>query len=802
MRLAFLVLLSHWLRHPVQALLVVLGLAMATTLWSAVQAINGEARAAYEQAAAVLDLAEPPRLLPQSANLDLATYVRLRRAGWPVSPVLEGRFPGADGGVTLQGIDLLSHPLAPTLAAASEAASEAASAAPLAALTAQIAFASPDTASQFAPEGWQVFEVESLPQDIVFADISLVAQVLARPDSLSYLLLLGDPPAGGGDLSALAPDLKRVASGPGSPATDLTRSFQLNLTAFGFLSFAVGLFIVQGMLSLAVDQRKGMIKTLRHLGVDRQNLYAALLVEILTLAVLAGLVGLVLGFLLAGLLVEDVSATLTGLFGAKLDGQLRFRWGWALSGLAMCAIGTILASLQAFVVLASTADPHGLPARIAAGFAQQGATVLSAAGLLCILLGSAVFLTLGGLLGGFALLGGLLLGAALLLPALIVVTLKQLSKWFRGLFAEILMADSRHQLPGLAMALMALLLAISTNIGVGTMVSSFRFTFETWLEKRLSADLYLSLDSEDALEEVLEWAKDNTRIALPMYRAAQQVLGQDVTLRAMEVDEQLRRDWPLLAQAPEVWDQFDAGTAILINEQFAHRSGLSLGDMVSVTPDWRPQVAAIYADYGNPKAEISLSHRGAGVRVPQLQPVQVAIRSTTPAQDRNKILQEIEQNDISISVREQVQGFSLAVFDRTFTVTAALNVLTLAVAGFALFTSFLTQWSSRLPQLAPLWAIGMTRQRLAVLELSRSLILAAVTALLALPLGLILAWVLLSVINQEAFGWRLPMWIFPGQIATTAAMSGLVATAAALLPMLRLLRLPPDQLLRGFSDDR
>lgn len=45
-------------------------------------------------------------------------------------------------------------------------------------------------------------------------------------------------------------------------------------------------------------------------------------------------------------------------------------------------------------------------------------------------------------------------------------------------------------------------------------------------------------------------------------------------------------------------------------------------------------------------------------------------------------------------------------FERTFAATAALNSLTLAVAGVALFISLLTQSQSRLGQLAPLWALG------------------------------------------------------------------------------------------------
>jgi len=47
-------LLGHWRRHPVALLTLVTGLAVATALWSGVQALNAEARASYARAASVV----------------------------------------------------------------------------------------------------------------------------------------------------------------------------------------------------------------------------------------------------------------------------------------------------------------------------------------------------------------------------------------------------------------------------------------------------------------------------------------------------------------------------------------------------------------------------------------------------------------------------------------------------------------------------------------------------------------------------------------------------------------------------
>ncbi|OYW46720.1 MAG: hypothetical protein B7Z31_15695, partial [Rhodobacterales bacterium 12-65-15] len=105
-RTALMVLLSHWLRHPLQLAMLVLGLALATGLWSGVQAINAEARAAYDRAAGVLGQDQLDRLVPKDGTLSVEEFASLRRAGWPVSPVLEGRVDG----LRILGIDPLTLP--------------------------------------------------------------------------------------------------------------------------------------------------------------------------------------------------------------------------------------------------------------------------------------------------------------------------------------------------------------------------------------------------------------------------------------------------------------------------------------------------------------------------------------------------------------------------------------------------------------------------------------------------------------------------------------------------------------------
>ena len=76
------------------------------------------------------------------------------------------------------------------------------------------------------------------------------------------------------------------------------------------------------------------------------------------------------------------------------------------------------------------------------------------------------------------------------------------------------------------------------------------------------------------------------------------------------------------------------------------------------------------------------------------------------------------------------------------------------------------------------------------------------TALLALPVGLGIAWVLLEIVNVADFGWRLPMEVFPWDWAKLLLWALVAAVLAAAFPMCRLAKLPPSQLLKVFAHER
>lgn len=820
-------LLSHYRRHPGQLAMLLLGLWVAGALWSGVQAINASARDNYARAEALLGSGFDRLEREDGQTLTRNDFIQMRRVGVMVSPLLEGELITDRGEkLTLIGIDPLTLPGDSTLARGQ-------------AFGGLQGFIMPPWQTRLAPDTRSqlgtnptlnsgrpfppMIDAPELPPNTLVMDIAIAAQLLRAGDSITALVSAADTlPAAPSGFTLVRADTR---SSPG----ELTQSFHLNLTAMALLALIVGLFIVQAALGLALEQRLGLLRTLRALGVSGRTLVALLALELVFLGLLGALVGLVSGLWLAKTLLPDVAATLQSLYGADVSTKLSLPWHYWLGGVGVTLGGLFIAG-SGVLWRASRIRLLGLGQAQAwrAGFQRQlrlqtwlgGVAALSALALLWLstwssdeALGSGFELVV-----GFGLVAAIILAAALWLPALLSLSLRGLSRlthlarsWPLTQWA---LADLQLQLPRLSLAMMALLIALSANLGVSSMVGGFRLTFLDWLDQRLMADLYLKpptaqfavidawlaqrdvvherLITADAKSQLLEIATGNTR----------RRPGLPLSVFGITPGQTLMADWPLLStlgNRDAAWQALQHGEAF-VNEQLARGEGIALGDRLRLaTPGGGESVTVvgIYPDYGNPRGEVVMATDRV-LRLFKVPPASIGI-VMQPSEDadllRQQLIERFNLTPHSLRDQREVKATATAIFERTFAITRALNGLTLGVAALALLATLLAQAQERRRRLAALWAIGVPLRRLLGIVLAQLAGAALVTGLLAIPLGIAITACLVWGINVAAFGWRLPLHIFLGEISLTLITAVLVALLAAGLPMFKLWRTPPRSLL-------
>lgn len=245
----------------------------------------------------------------------------------------------------------------------------------------------------------------------------------------------------------------------------------------------------------------------------------------------------------------------------------------------------------------------------------------------------------------------------------------------------------------------------------------------------------------------------------------------------------------------------------MLSEQLARHLKVGIGHTIELPTAegiWQARVVAIYADYGNPRGHILVNAADMRKYWPALPVSRYAVRMdpTAVATLKHTLQRNFSLDDTRLVDQARLKEWATQVFERTFSATTALNTLTLIVAGIALFIALLTQSQSRLGQLAPLWAMGVTRRQLMLLNLGQTWLLTLLTLVFAIPLGILLAWCLVAVINVQAFGWRLPLQVFPSQLIRLAGLALLATWLASAWPLWSLWRSRPVDLLRVLSDER
>lgn len=159
--------------------------------------------------------------------------------------------------------------------------------------------------------------------------------------------------------------------------------------------------------------------------------------------------------------------------------------------------------------------------------------------------------------------------------------------------------------------------------------------------------------------------------------------------------------------------------------------------------------------------------------------------------DVDKLVQEMQgaingRQALDIRSNQALRQTSLEVFDRTFAITSALRLLAVIVAFIGVLSALLSLQLEQTRELGILRATGMTLRQLWALTLLKTGLIGAVAGVLAMPVGYVLAWILIYVINVRSFGWTLQMQLQPGYFVQSLAVAVIAALLAGIYPAWRL----------------
>lgn len=589
-------------------------------------------------------------------------------------------------------------------------------------------------------------------------------------------------------------------------------AFHFNLTMLSGIALTVGLFLIYNTVSVAVMTRRREIGMLRTLGVTRRQVLALFCLQALLLGAAGAVLGVPLARLMAAGAIALTSTTVDTLYVATaaqvppLSGVhwfMAFGLALPLSLLAALVPGREAARVQPAEAMRNEAG--AVAAKAGAGFWKQGAPAL-----LCFIIGYAAALqpAVAGLpLWAYFSCLCAIVGMSLLVPAVLRGTADGLRAVLGRLFGiegRLAASQIRASTHRLSISVAALAVSLALTVAIAVMVSSFRQTVLYWVNQTLGADLYVrpgtpprSQRPPSFSETTLEILRSHPAVkALDAYRSMDLPYGDRIIkLGTGNFALQMEHGRLALKTAGNPRDFLKRALEqeeVFVSESFALRFGLREGDHVELLTPQGPQafrIAAQFYDYSNDSGTLTMDMALFQKWFGESRPTHIAIY-LKPGSDAEAVKTDlVRQLDgrgfVSIFTNSGLRAEVLRIFDSTFAITWALEIIAIAVAMAGVAVTMMTLVLERREEIRLLRIAGAETGQVKRTIMLESGILGAVSQGLGLAVGVLLSLLLIHVINPQSFGWSIQFYMPWGFLAAATVLTVAGTLLAGLWPARR-----------------
>ena len=838
---------GYLLRHPWQLGLALLGICIGVAVMVAVDLANDSSRKAFLLSMNTVNGAATHQIIggPQGVDENLYTRLRVEEGLRDIAPVVDGYIEHDGVVLRLLGVDLFAERQLRSYSLPANAPTDDPkpnidqSAATVDNIVRRILtepgalLMTGQTASSFGLQVNDELQIiasgkphravlvgmlsskQQKLNNLVVADIAVAQRWLDAAGFLSRI----DVRIAADDVTQAAARIRTVLP-PGAQlldAADRTRSisemsnaFMTNLTAMSLLALLVGIFLIYNSVGFAVLQRRGLIGVLRALGLTRKETFRLILTEGIALGLVGAILGVVLGIWLGEHLLALVSRSINDLyFRVTVTDVAISPWSIA-KGLAAGLGATIVAAAVPAIEAASYHPQLAITRSVLEHRTGRLLPMIAIAGIVAVAL-AVILLKVSGssLVAGLTSLFLLLLGFAVCIP----VFVKALSGWLApfaglagGLPARLAISGVGASISRTGVAVVALAVAVSATVGVTVMVDSFRGAVSDWLSNSLQSDIYLRVpygSIEPALIDELVRVPGVAEYSARRLAWIESQSGRTRIIVTKMAPGSYAGVNMLDADPERAWQQFDQEDAVLISEPFAYRNNLRSGDTLNLATragETAFRVAATYQSYDAGSGAV-LMNRDTYVKHWQDAAIDSLGLYLAPGADVDTVMGELQRTSegrqaIFIRSNRELLDISLQIFDRTFIITDVLYWLAVGVAIIGILGAMLALQLERARELAVLRAIGMTPAQLGGMVTLQTGFIGLLSGLAAIPLGLLMAWVLIDVINRRSFGWRMDIDVSPDVLVTALTLSIGAALIAGLYPAFRAANAQPALAMR------
>jgi len=657
-------------------------------------------------------------------------------------------------------------------------------------------------------------------ENLVIVDISTAQELLDMNGKLSRIdLIISEKDTTLTIIETMLPPGARILRSEtrSRTAEQMVSSFNLNLTALSLLALIVGMFLIYNTMTFSVVQRRTYIGLIRSIGVTRREVFSLILNEALLLGIIGTALGIVVGIILGRGMVHLVTQSINDLYFVLSVRSLDISVINLIKGFILGIGATLVAAFKP-AREATNAPPRVVLSRsvLETGLRERMPR-LTISGIILSLIGAMILLTPSKkILLSYLGIVPLVLGLSLLTPLIIdllVRLMTLITTRFSGILGRMSIQGVVTQISRTSVAIAALSIAVATTVGVGTMIDSFRNTVVNWLESILSADIYIAAprlvatqaygDLDPALVDSIA---ESPEVQYVNYYRENHIDTENgkIILFTAKIGEHRYDNFTFKSgDSKQAWYAYQNQEAAIVSEPFAYRHNIEVGDFFALPTDQGEKqfkIAGIYYDYGTDVGLFSIAHHTYRKywNDDKLSGILVYAHSGT---DIDKLMNSIRNilkpdEEVIIQSNKSLLNVSVEVFDRTFLITQVLQSLAVIVAFIGVLSALMAIQLERNREFGVLRATGLTPGQLWKLVILQTGIMGLIAGLIALPVGNILAVVLIKVINERSFGWSIQFEFMPYLFFQAIILAVVAAVLAGIYPALKMANTSPALALR------
>ncbi|MEW6690702.1 MAG: FtsX-like permease family protein, partial [Pseudomonadota bacterium] len=390
---------------------------------------------------------------------------------------------------------------------------------------------------------------------------------------------------------------------------------------------------------------------------------------------------------------------------------------------------------------------------------------------MALILGSVAFLFPGPLngipVGGYLAIACLLVGGILLMPFLSNFVLERISVG-KSIPPTLALAQLRGA-PGQAMvSLAAIVASFSLMAAMAIMVASFRGSVDRWLAAVLPADLYFRTTHAGETAWLDPGLEARVR-ALPQVERAVFLRSGRITLDPARPPVSLiardggRHFFPVVGPTYEhkPGDPPPAWISEAVSDLYGFRPGneilIPLGGK-----QFKFIVSGIWRDYARQHGAIVIEREAYAALSGDRRTNDAALwlrPGVAPGQAIAALRALPGGQLLEIAGPGEIRRASLAIFDRSFAVTYALEAAAVLVGLFGLSSSVGAIVLARRREFGMLRHLGMTRRQIGGMLAAEGGLLALLGIGVGLALGAAISLILIHVVNRQSFSWSMDLHV-------------------------------------------